>query len=320
MPTEAIPANLLPTKNRSPSCLHRSSRRQTVRFSLKENPQYAFQDTLVKVVYNNHPLAPISIPTETDLNNINIDRVLDIYKDQFGYADGLHLFFVGNINIDSLKPLLEQYVASLPVKSVKPAYKDNGLRLVSGDKTFKFYKGADPKSLIVDIYHGEQKYSEDADLKADMLAQAMSIQIIDTIREKMQAIYAGSANASYIEAPYPHYIFQTAMPCGPENVDKILAEYSREIAEYKTVGVSATNLDKVKKAMLEQRKDKMKQNGYWANNLQSILFWGHSKKFFLNFDQKVNAVSVKDLKASANKFFNNSNHFKAISYPEKTGE
>jgi len=288
--------------------------------SLKDNPQYAFQDTLIKVAYNNNPLSPIAIPSETDLNNINIDRVLDIYKDQFGYADGLHLFFVGNINIDSLKPLLEQYVASLPVKGVKPAYKDNGLRMVSGDNTFEFYKGADPKSLILDIYHGEQKYSEDADLKADMLAQAMTIQVIDTMREKMQAIYAGGVSANFSEAPYPHYVFQAGMPCGPENVEKILAEYSREIAEYKTIGVSAINLDKVKKAMLEQLKDNMKRNNYWANNLQSILFWGHSKKFFLNFDQQVNAVTVKDLKASANKFFNDNNHFKAISYPEKIDE
>jgi len=288
--------------------------------SLKENPQYAFQDSLIKVVYNNNPLTPIVIPTENDMDNINMDRILDIYKEQFGYADGLHLFFIGNINVDSLKPLLEQYIASLPVKGVKPAYKDNGLRMVSGEKTFKFYKGADPKSLIIDIYHGEQKYSEDADLKAGMLAQAMSIQIIDTIREKMQAIYSGGASASFVEKPYPHYVFQAGMPCGPENVDKILAEYSREIAEYKTLGVSATNLDKVKKAMLEQRKDNLKRNNYWISNLQSILFWGHSKKFFLNFEQQVNAVSVKDLKASANKFFNSNNHFTAISYPEKTDE
>jgi len=288
--------------------------------ALKDNPQYAFQDTLVKVAYNNNPLAPIAIPAENDLNNINMDRVLDIYKEQFGYADGLHLFFVGNINIDSLKPLLEQYVASLPVKGVKPVYKDNGLRMVSGDKTFKFYKGADPKSLIIDIYHGEQKFSEDAYLKANILAQAMTIQIIDTIREKMQAIYAGNANANFPRAPYPHYVFQTVMPCGPENVDKILAEYNREIAEYKSAGVSAINLDKVKKATLEQRKESMKQNNYWAEELQSILFWGKNKNLFLNFEQRVNAVSVKDLKASANKFFNNNNHFKAISYPGKTGE
>jgi len=288
--------------------------------ALKDNPQYAFQDTLSKVLSGNNPLAPIVIPTENDLNNINMDRVLDIYKEQFGYADGLHLFFVGNVNIDSLKPLLEQYIACLPVKGVKPAYKDNGVRMISGEKVFKFYKGADSKSLIIDIYHGEEKYSEDAELKANMLAQAMTIQIIDTMREKMQAIYAGGASYYFIETPYSHYAFQAAMPCGPENVDKILAEYNREIAEYKSVGVSETNLDKVKKATLEQRKDNMKRNNYWINNLRAILFWGDSKEFFLNYDQKVNAVSVKDLKEAANKFLNDKNHFTAISYPGKKDE
>ena len=286
--------------------------------SLKDNPQYAFQDTLTKVLSGNNPLTPIVIPTEDDLNKINMDRVLDIYKDQFGYADGLQLFFVGNVNVDSLKPLLEQYVASLPVKGLKPVYKDNGVRMVSGAKTFNFYKGADAKSLIVDIYHGEEKYSEEAELKANMLAQAMTIQVIDTMREKMQAIYAGGTSSYFIETPYSHYAIQTSMPCGPENVDKILTEYNREIAEYKSIGVSAINLDKVKKATLEQRKENMKQNGYWMNNLRSILFWGDSKKFFLDYEQEVNAVSVEDLKVFADKFLNNNNRFTAISYPGKT--
>jgi len=288
--------------------------------SLKADPQNAFVDSLSTVLYNNHPLKPIVVPTETDLDNINMDRVLDIYKEQFGYADGLHLFFVGNINIDSLKPLLETYIASLPVRGVKPSYKDNGLRMISGAQTFKFYKGADPKSLIIDIFHGTKKYSEDADLKTNMLAQAMTIQVIDTIREKMQAIYAGSVSASFIDVPYSRFVLQAAMPCGPENVDKILAEYNREIAEYRSVGVSSINLDKVKKAMMEKYKEDLKQNGYWVNNLQSVLFWKNSKKFFLNFDKKMNAVSVKDLKAVANKLLNDNNRFTAISYPEKTGE
>jgi zinc protease len=289
--------------------------------ALKDNPQYAFIDSFSKALYGNSPLTPIIIPSENDLSNINLDRVLDIYKEQFGYADGLHLFFVGNVNTDSLKPLLEQYVASLPVKGVAPAYKDNGLREISGAQTFKFYKGADKKSLIIDIFHGDpQKYSEDAELKINMLAQAMTIQIIDTIREKMQAIYSGGAYASVDDAPYPHYSIMAQMPCGPENVDKILAEYNREIAEYKSTGVSATNLEKVKKAMIEQNKENMKRNDYWANRLPDIWFWQHSKDFLLNYEEKVNAVSVDDLKEIANKFLNNDNRFTAISYPGQTGK
>ncbi|ANI90628.1 hypothetical protein A9P82_04995 [Arachidicoccus ginsenosidimutans] len=284
---------------------------------LKANPQYAFIDSSNKVMYGNNPLTPISVPTENDLNSINPDRILDIYKDQFGYADGLHLFFVGNVNADSLKPLLEKYVASLPVKGVKPAYKDNGLRMVPGDKTFKFYKGTDQKSLILDYYHGDIKYSEDADLKLDMLTQAMTIKVLDTIREKMQAIYSGGVYASVAELPYGHYSIIAQLPCGPENVDKILAEYAKEVAGYKKNGVSATDLEKVKKAMLEKYKESMKQNGYWAGELQDIYMFGHSKDYLLNFDKKINAVTSEDLKKFADEVLNNNNNYKAISYPEQ---
>ncbi len=62
-------------------------------------------------------------------------------------------FIVGNVKEDSLRPLLEQYMASLPISGLKPVYRDNCLRLVRDDKIFKFYKGGDKKSLILDFYH-----------------------------------------------------------------------------------------------------------------------------------------------------------------------
>lgn len=283
----------------------------------KDNPQNAFADSLNKVLYSSNPLAPIVVPSEQDLSKIDMDRVLQIYRQQFGDADGMQFFFVGNINIDSLKPLIAKYLGSLPVKGVKPMYKDNGLRFISGNRTFAFRKGVDQRSLIIDFYHGKINYSQSAELKANMLAQAMSIQVIDTIREKMQAIYYGNVSAAVTEFPYSYYYIIATMPCGPENVDKILAEYDKEIAEYRRDGVSATNLDKVKKSMLEKYKENMKQNSYWAGQLQDIFVWKHSPDFFLNYDKKINAVTANDLKTFAGQVLNDNNNFKAISYPEK---
>jgi zinc protease len=284
--------------------------------TLKDNPQYAFEDTLTKVLYDNNPLMPITIPTEQDLNKIDLDRTLQIYRQEFGYADGMHFFFVGNVNIDSLKPLMEKYLGSLPVKGVTPKYRDNGLRFVSGNKILEFRRGMDQRSVILDFYHGKINYSQEADLKANMLAQAMTIELIDTLREKMQAIYSGSVSAVVTEVPYSQYNLVAQMPCSPENVAPILAEYDKEIAGYRKNGVSAINLDKVKKAMLEKYKENMKQNGYWAGQLQNIFMWKHNPDFFLNYDKKINAVTTDDLKAFANQLLNGDN-FKAIFYPEK---
>lgn len=79
-------------------------------------------------MYNNSPFAPISIPSEANLNSINPDRVMEMYNTEFANADGFHFYFVGNIDENTFKPLIEKYLASLPSKGTTPNYKDNGLR------------------------------------------------------------------------------------------------------------------------------------------------------------------------------------------------
>lgn len=285
---------------------------------IKANPQAAFVDTLFKVMYHNDPLTDIRIPSEADLNSINAQRCIDIYKQQFGNADGFHFFIVGNVDEATLKPLLEKYIASLPVQHTTPAYKDNGLRPVSGKQEFKFYKGNDQKSLILSIYHGDNiKYSEDLALKADLLSQVMTMQITDTIREKMAAIYSGGASADVRQVPFAHFQIMTYLPCGPENVDAILKEMDKEVKGYQTNGAPADYLEKAKKATVEAHKEDLKKNNYWAQQLQQIMVWGNSQDFLLNYDQKVNNISNNDIIDVAKLLLGDSS-FTAISYPEIT--
>jgi len=283
---------------------------------LKADPQNAFKDSLTKVLYNNNPMAPISIPTQQDINNIHMDRIMEIYRTEFGNADGFHFFFVGNVDTSSLKPLIEKYLASLPVQGSHPGYRDNGLRMITGNKDFNFYKGTDQKSVIIDLYHGDITYSHDLALRADMLAQVMTIEVLKTIREQMQAIYSGGVSASVVKLPYGHYNIVAQMPCGPENVDKIFTELGKEVDGYKANGVSQEDLDKVKNAMIEQYKEQIKENSTWNGELQQICFWGNDKANFLNYEQRVNNITMQDMKATANQLLGN-NNFKAVAYPQK---
>lgn len=283
---------------------------------IKANPQAAFVDTLFKVMYNNNPLAPIRIPSEKDLNSINPSRCIDIYKTQFGNATGFHFFIVGNVDEANLKPLLEKYIASLPVENTKPMYKDNGLRPVSGKQVFKFYKGSDQKSLILSQFHGDNlKYSDKLSLEADLLGQVMTMEILDTIREKMAAIYSGGAYADVRKVPYSHYSVMVQLPCGPENVDKILTELASEVKGFQTDGGPKGYLEKAKKATVEAHKESIKKNGYWASQLQQIMVWGENKDFFLNYEKEINSITNKDIIETAKKMLSGS-QFTAVSFPE----
>jgi zinc protease len=283
---------------------------------LSQNPQVAFIDTLIKTVYHNDPRRPIQIPTTQDIEKINMDRTLEIYKNEFSNADGFHFFLVGNVDEQTLKPMLEKYIASLPTKGATTAFKDNGLRPVTGNNKLEFKKGEEQKSLVLTMFQGELPYSEDLSLQTNMVGEILSIKVIEEIREKMGAMYSGGFNGSLEKNPYPHYSIQGYFPCGPENVAPIIKQAMEEIESLKANGPSQKDLDKVKLAIVEKRKEGIKTNGYWSGKLEQLLFWDNSKERFLNFEKEINKVTVADIKATANKLFDGKNSVTAVLLPE----
>lgn len=283
---------------------------------VKSNPQYAFFDTINKTLYNNDLRAPITIPTIQDMDKINADRVLEMFHNEYGNADGFNFYIVGNVSVDTIKPLLEKYIASLPVKGTTPVYKDNGLRPVSGNHELKFNKGKEQKSIILEQYYGAIPFSEDLEFKAHMVTDILNIRIIEELREKIGGIYSGGMAADVRKVPYSRYQVQLYLPCGPESVDTLLKAADMEIATIKKNGPSEKDLTKVKQAQLEQYRENVKKNNYWSASLQGILFWGNDKQRFLDYERIINTVSVIEIKEAANLLFDGKNTLKSILYPQ----
>ena len=282
---------------------------------LGQNPQVAFIDTMIKTLYHNDPSRPIQIPTAEDIAAIKMDRTLDIYKNEFSNADGMHFFIVGNIDEATIRPLLEKYIASLPAKGTTPTFKDNGLRSIAGNNKMEFKKGEEQKSMVLIINKGELPYSEDMALKTNMVGEILSITVTENIREKMGAIYGGGFSGTMEQYPFARYSFQGIFPCGPENVEPIITEANKEISDLKANGPSQKDLDKVKLAITEKRKENLKTNDYWNNKLEQIIFWDQSKDRFLNFDNELSKITVSDIKAAAGKLFDGKNSFTAVLQP-----
>jgi zinc protease len=292
-----------------------SSQKSQLTF-LANNPQVSFIDTLFRVYFHNDPLTPIIIPKASDLDQLDVDRTLEIYKSEFSNADGFNFYIVGNIDENTIKPLIEKYLGGLPVQGATANFKDNGLRPVNGNHVMNFYKGSEPKSLVLGRYYGEVPYSEDLAMRSDLMCNILNIKITEVIREKMSAIYAGGIYADISKTPYNHYALTMQLPCGPKNVDTVLKASAALIKSLREKGPSAEDLQKVKLAKTEKHKEVLKQNHYWADKLERIMFWGDSKQRFLDFDKVVNAISAKDIQETANELFTK-NTFIGVMYPEK---
>jgi zinc protease len=165
------------------------------------------------------------------------------------------------------------------------------------------------------VNRGELPYSENLALQTQMIADILSISVIENVREKMGAIYGGGFQGQFEQYPYAHYSLSGIFPCGPENVDPIMKEANKEIEDLKKNGPSQKDLDKVKLAIVEKRKENIKTNNYWNNKLEQLLFWNESKDRFLNFETELNKITVSDIKTTANKLFDGKNSFNAVLQP-----
>ncbi|RFM28871.1 M16 family metallopeptidase [Deminuibacter soli] len=294
----------------------KASEKASVQYALA-NPSNVFVDTFYQVLYQNNPLAQRVVPRPHDFDAINLDRAIEIYKERLGDATDFTFIMVGNIDTATVIPLLARYIGSLPGSGKPAAFKDNGVRLAKGHIKLNINKGTEQKSLIVNCYNDEIPFNEDLDLKTQALCDILNIKITEDLREKMGGIYGGSISGGVSKYPYSNYSLVLELPCGPENVTKLQQAFAAELDSIKTMGPEQKNLDKVKKTWIEKYKVQLKENGFWLGVIQSMYYQGNDAKRVFTYEQRVNAITIDDIKQTANLLFNNKNVIEGVLNPEK---
>jgi zinc protease len=308
------------TAPRKDTALFRSyvQRNKSQYANISANPQAAFVDTMYKTLYNNNPLAPVTVPNSAYFDKINVDRSLAIYKERFSDASGMNFVFVGSFKEQEIIPLIEKYIASLPATTKKFAIVDNKVRPVSGKQQLTVNKGKEQKSLILALYTGELPYSEDLDLKTQALSEVLNIRIIEELREKIQGIYGGGTFANIDKYPYANYSFILQLPCGPEKVDTLIKTVKKEFSDIAKNGPDTSYLNKVKKQWIEQYRTGVKENGTWLSQLLEYKLQGGNPDRFVNYEKYVQKLTPKDVQQAAQLILAGKNEFIAVQMPEGT--
>lgn len=284
--------------------------------NILQDPQTAFIDTFSRFITNNNPLANQAVPRPAHFEQINLDRAMQIYKERVGDVTGMHFVIVGSFKEEVIVPLIEKYVASLPASGKKTNYVDNKVRPVKGNRMLEYKKGKEDKSLVLQLFSGEVKYSEDAALKAEAMTEALNIKIIEEIREKAQAIYGGGIFGSLQKEPYASYQMVAQLPTGPDKVETVLKSLKAEIEKVQKNGPAQETLDKVKKQWLEAHRETLKNNDAWVSELLDAKVAGKDMDRFVNYDKYVNALTTKDIQQAAKTFLNPANMITAVQLPE----
>ena len=268
------------------------------------NPQITLQDSIVSVVYNNNVRAKRL--KEADLDHINYDRLLEMYRERFANAKDFEFYLVGDVNADSVAPLLAKYLGALPVKGKKEAYKVIDQRMTKGERECYFTKEQDtPNSLNVFIYHTPMKETLRNDILVDMLQQAMTMLYTESVREDEGGAYGVPVNANLTDYPEEIAMAQIGLPTAPEKREAMTVIIKDGIKQMMEKGPSEENLAKIKEYMLRSHQEDLKNNGYWMNSLVSKT--RYNQEFVEGYEDCVQGVTVEDIRQVAQQIFGSGN-------------
>jgi zinc protease len=291
------------------------TKQQAMYQNMSADPQYTFQDSVMTILYGDHPWAP-RVPKPENFAKIDAHRALNIYKERFGDVNGFTFVIVGKFSVDSIKPLLTTYLGSLKSTAKKSTFKDVGLRAAKGVKK-EVLKGTEPKSFIRMFWNGEATYTTDEQLKIQALTEVLNIKLIEKLREDLAGIYGGGMFGALNKYPYGHFSLGASLPCGPENVDKLIQATLEEIQKMKTDGPAVEDLNKVKETWRQQHEVNLKENNYWARQLLQSTELGIDLQNVLSYEKRINQLTPLDVKEAANKYLDMKNYTQIVLNPEK---
>ena len=257
------------------------------------NPMTAFSDTLNHALYGNHPM--IDRIKADMIDQIDYNRIMEMYKDRFKEAGDFTFLFVGNINMDEAKPLIETYLGSLPTINRKEDFKDIKLEIRKGNYKNVFEKQLEiPKASVISVISGNCEYNLKNILLMSILSQTMDMVYTETIREKEGASYGVSAFGQINKHPKDEAVFQIYFDTDPAKREKMEQIVMTELQKATKEGPRPEHLAKVKEFILKKHNEDTKENAYWLSQLNQY-YW-YNTDMDSDYEKLVNEITVEDVK------------------------
>ena len=264
------------------------------------DPRTTLSDSIISVVYDNNVRAKRE--KEEDLDRINYDRLLQIYRERYSNAGDFEFYLVGDVNADSVAPLLAKYLGALPTKGKKENYKTIDQRIHKGERECFFTREQDtPNSLNVFLYHAPVKETLKNDILVDMLQQALTMLYTETVREDEGGAYGVPVNAGISDYPEEIATVQIILPTSPEKRQAMTGIVYDGVKQMQDNGPTESNLGKIKEYMLRSHQENLKDNDYWMESMISKT--RYNQDFVTGYEDCVQSISTEDIKNMARHIF-----------------
>ena len=278
------------------------------------NPAAVFSDTVQVTLAGGHPrVRPLSVAM---LKELDLAQMTAFYKDRFGDAGDFSFLFVGNVDWAVLKPLVEQWIASLPAAGRKENFRDVGPKLFSGriDRTVR--KGLAPQSQTAVLMAGSAPWSREEAYLLSSVGEVLEMRLLDRLREALGGTYSVSVNTAFSRRPRQEWQVVISYGSAPERADTMFAAVQQELDSLRRVPPTAAEIERVREQQRREREVARKQNNWWLGTLQERLDNGDDVTTVFADDALIAGLTAEKLAAVTRKYLDETNRARFVLLPE----
>lgn len=279
------------------------------------SPETPFYDTLSVVMAQHHPrVRPL---TAARVDSVRLDDAMRFYHERFADMDDFTFVIVGSFTVDSIRPLVEQWLATLPASPRKDAWRDLGIRPPTGHVERTVRKGIEPKARTLLAFTGPFEFTPVNRVTMSALAEVLTITLRERLREALGATYGVSVSGSPSRIPVPAYSFYVSFSSAPEQVEPLVQATLAEIDSLRARGARPADLQKVQETMLREREVGLRENSWWLRRIAAYDQYGEDLRGVLAGDRYARALTSAMIRDAARQWLGGENLVRLTLLPEK---
>ena len=280
-----------------------------------KDPEAVFSDTLRSTLQRDQPR--FRAMTVDDIPHMDLEKSMAFYRDRFGDADDFTFVFVGNLDLDKLKPLVCRYLASLPTHGRKETWKDWRVPPPEGVVRRAVFKGAEPKSLEAIVFSGPCRSTVGNRLALRAAAQVLETRLRKVLREKRGETYEISVRPYMSKIPREEYRVMIDLGADPKRIDAMTKVIFSEVKKLKARGPDDHELSDVRTAESRDYETNVRENGWWLAELVEKYRTGGDPSELLRFPETLSHLTKQGVQDAARTYFNIKRFVQVTLYPEK---
>ena len=285
--------------------------------NLQNQPTYKLQTEMYKTLYGDHPRRQM-ISAET-LEKANLETLEKVYRSLFSDIAGATMTIVGDVDLETLKPLVEKYIGSLPKGKKAAKWVDTHEDIVKGRVENIFAVDMQtPKSTVLQVWTADMPYTELDAAALDVVSYILDIRYTNSLREDEGGTYGASTAAQISRRPKEQALIQVTFDCRPSVCDKLRSLAIEGIRDLAENGPTDEEMDNAVKNLRKNIPENRVNNAYWRNSIEIHERYGEDRDAAR--EAAINALTKETVRQTLQRILAQDNLIELVMKPANAAE